>query len=121
MEPYVEAVLEPDEHIQAQARSTSAVLAVTTRRVVVADPNRVALAIPFGSVRRVQFDIERRRPATLVIVPEEAHHEPQVLAIMPQDYQAAAEAIVALGHAFYPIEDGNADKAAGEIGRGERI
>jgi len=104
MEPYVEAVLEPDERIQARARSTNAVLAVTTRRVVVADADRVALAIPFNAVRRVQFDIERRRPATLVIVPEEAHQEPQVLAIMPQDYQAAAEALVALGHEFYPAE-----------------
>jgi hypothetical protein len=71
LEPYIRAFLHGDEEVRAHARSTSAVLAVTTRRVVVADPDRVALAVPFDAVRRVQFDVERRRPATLVIVPED--------------------------------------------------
>jgi hypothetical protein len=103
IEPFVKSVLEPDEQIRARARSTTAVLAVTTRRVVVADPARIALAIPFDKVRRVQFDIERTRPATLVIVPEHANNEPQVLSIPPENYKDAADALVALGHLFYPV------------------
>jgi hypothetical protein len=35
-------------------------------------------------------------------VPERATDEPQVLAIPPEHYSAAAEALVALGHLFSP-------------------
>ena len=105
VEPFVAAALEPDEEIRAHARSTTAVLAVTTRRIVVAEPYRVHLAIPIEAVRRIQFDIERHRPATLVIVPEHPSDEPQVLAIPPEHYRAAADAIVALGHAFDAPEE----------------
>lgn len=103
-EPPIEAhlthLLEPDERLRVQARATAAVLAVTDRRLVVATDSRVTLGVPFEGVRRIQFDIERRRPATLVIVPEGAMHEPQVLAIPPEEYRAAAEALVAIGHAL---------------------
>jgi hypothetical protein len=111
VEPFVLSALEPGEAVRAHARSTSAVLAITDRRVVVADQHRVALAIPLDGVRRIQFDIERTRPATLVIVPEHANDEPQVLAIPPEAYQAAAETLVALGHSFYA--------AAGAVNRTE--
>jgi hypothetical protein len=77
---------------------------VTDNRLLVADRNRAALAIRLDGIRRVQFDIERRRPATLVIVPESAAHEPRVLAIPPEQYGATAEALVALGHALTPVE-----------------
>lgn len=100
LHPHVAQALEPGEQVRVQARSTEAVLAVTDRRLVVAAGPRIALAIPFDGVRRVQFDIERSRPATLVIVPEHASHEPQVLAIPPEQYRAAADAIVALGQMF---------------------
>jgi hypothetical protein len=98
--PYLQAALEPGEEVRIHALSTEAILAVTTRRVVVAAPERVALAVPFEGVRRIQFDIERARPATLVIVPEHPEDEPQVLSIPPDHYQTAAQAIVAVGHAL---------------------
>jgi len=41
--------------------------------------------------------MERSRPATLVIVPESAHNEAQVLSIPPEHYQATAEALVVIG------------------------
>jgi hypothetical protein len=97
-------VLEPGEQVHWRAMATDAVLAVTDRRLVVAAPTRVSLAIPFEGVRRIQFDIERNRPATLVVVPELGHHEPQVLAIPPEQYHAAAAALVALGLALAPME-----------------
>jgi hypothetical protein len=96
-EPHVLEALEPGEELRHQARATDAVIAVTDRRLVVAARNRVALAVPFQSLRRIQFDIERNRPATLVIVPEMAHDEPQVLSIPPDRYAEAAEALVAIG------------------------
>ncbi|MEA2518612.1 MAG: hypothetical protein QOF49_692 [Chloroflexota bacterium] len=97
-------VLAPDERVRVKAIASDAVLAVTDRRLVVAAPSRLALAIEFAAVRRVQFDIERDRPATLVIVPELASDEPQVLAIAPHQYEAAAAAIVALGLALDATE-----------------
>ena len=97
LEPHVLQALEPGEELRVRARATEAVLAVTDRRLVVAARERIALAVPFQSLRRIQFDIERDRPATLVIVPEMAHDEPQVLSIPPEMYAEAAEALVATG------------------------
>jgi hypothetical protein len=97
VEPHVLDALEPGEELRHQARATDAILAVTDRRLVVAARDRVALAVPFQSLRRIQFDIERDRPATLVIVPEMAHDEPQVLSIPPDRYAEAADALVAIG------------------------
>jgi hypothetical protein len=96
-EPQILHALEPGEELRLQARATEAVLALTDRRLVVAASNRVALAVPFEGLRRIQFDIERDRPATLVIVPELAHHEPQVLSVPPERYREASDAIVAIG------------------------
>ncbi len=96
-EPYVLQVLEPDETLRARARARDAVVAVSDRRLIVAARERVALSIGFDELRRIQFDIERDRPATMVIVPEEAHHEPQVLAIPPEEFRATAEALTLIG------------------------
>ncbi len=104
VEPHVLRALEPGERVRLRASATDAVLAVTDRRLVVASPDRVALAVPIDGLRRIQFDIERHRPATLVIVPEQASHEAQVLSIPPEHYRAAAEALVAIGHALAPID-----------------
>jgi hypothetical protein len=97
VEPHVLHVLEPGEELKIQARATEAILAVTDRRLVVTAAERVALAIGFEDLRRIQFDIERDRPATLVIVPEMAHHEPQVLSIPPDRYRETADALVLIG------------------------
>jgi len=97
IEPHVLEALEPDEEVHVAARANDMVLAVTDRRLVVAAPERIALAIPIEAVRRIQFDIERSRPATLVIVPEMATHEPQVLSIPIDRYREAADALVTIG------------------------
>lgn len=100
LEPVLQA-LEEGEELRLHAAAQDALLAVTDRRLVVAaSPSRIALAIPFEGLRRIQFDIERRRPATLVIVPEEPSHEPQVLAIPPEELRAAADALVIVGQAL---------------------
>ncbi|MEZ0239266.1 MAG: hypothetical protein ACAH65_00575 [Chloroflexota bacterium] len=90
-------LLEPGEELRLTARSTDAVLAVTDQRIIVADDGRVALDVPIQGVRRIQFDIERTRPATLVIVPEDASRAPQVLAIPPEEYDRAAGALALIG------------------------
>jgi hypothetical protein len=89
--------LEADETIEVVTRATDAILAVTDRRLLVATGRRLALAVPFRDLRRIQFDIERTRPATLVIVPEHPGDEPQVLAIPHDEYPAAAQALAILG------------------------
>ncbi len=58
---------------------------------------RVELDIPYEQLRRVQFDIERGRPATLVIVPEWPSDRPQVLAIPPEEYERAAIGVGRIG------------------------
>ena len=112
VEPHLLEALEPGEQLRVQARSREAVLAVTDRRLVVAAPERVALAVPLEGLRRIQFDIERDRPATLVIVPEQAHDEPQVLSIPRDQFPAAAEALVLIGQLLAPADRGSQPAAA---------
>jgi hypothetical protein len=83
--------------LHVATRATEAVFAVTDRRFLVAAKERVALDIPVEGLRRIQFDIERSRPATLVIVPDHASAEPQVLSIRPAEFPAAAKALAENG------------------------
>ena len=93
----VKTILEPDEAIELIARARSHRVVLTDRRLAVADEERVALHIAYPALRRIQFDIERDRPATLVIVPESPHDEPQVLAVPPENYEEVAQALVTIG------------------------
>jgi len=90
-------VIAPDERIRARARAGDTEIVVTDRRLAVVATDRLTLDIGLDGLRRVQFDIERDRPATLVVVPELPSHEPQVLAVHPEDYPAVAQALVYIG------------------------
>jgi len=90
-------LLDEGEVVAAEAQARDARIVGTDRRVIVAAGSRTAMALPIEDLRRIQFDIERDRPATLVIVPEMAQHEPQVLSISPDRYREAADALVLIG------------------------
>jgi hypothetical protein len=89
--------LEADEEIHIEAPAGDHVIVVTDRRLAIGSRERLALNVPIQNVRRIQFDIERSRPATLVVVPEAPTDEPQVLAVRPQDYRGVADALVVIG------------------------
>jgi hypothetical protein len=97
VEPTLLHILGPDEELHIQARSVDSVVAITDRRLIVTSGERVELDIPYEQLRRVQFDIERGRPATLVIVPEWPSDRPQVLAIPPEEYEHTAIGIGRIG------------------------
>jgi hypothetical protein len=98
----IERWLDPDERLQVKARARDATLAVSDRRLVIVDHDRLALKVGLDHIRRVEFDIERDRPATLVIVPEAPDDEPQVLRIPSEHYREVADALVVIGHHLYP-------------------
>lgn len=89
-------LLEADEELQSRAEATDASLLVTDRRVMVARNDHLALAVPFEALRRVQFDIDRNRLATLVLVPDRPSDPPQVLEILPDQYIDATQALAAI-------------------------
>lgn len=95
-------LLGPDEPVQAYARARQHRIVVTERRLAVANDDRVALHIEHHRLRRIQFDIERDRPATLVIVPERPGDEPQVLAVPPERYDEMALALAYIGRRLNP-------------------
>jgi hypothetical protein len=90
-------ILEPNESAKALAKARNAALVVSDRRVLILEGDRRTLDVSFDRLRRVQFDIERDRPATLVIVPEHPSDEPQVLPIPADEYRAVADALVHIG------------------------
>jgi hypothetical protein len=93
----VRRALDPDEEIHVEAAAGEHVVVVTNRRLAIATAERLALDVPIDNLRRIQFDIERNRPATLVVVPERPTDEPQVLAVRPSDYRGVADALVVIG------------------------
>jgi hypothetical protein len=101
---HVAAALESDEAIATHARAEEAHLAVSDRRLIVASTDRITLAVPFERLRRIEFDIERDRPATLVLVPEYPQDPPQVLSVPPDEYGSVAQALVAIGVRLYSSE-----------------
>jgi len=90
-------LVEPDEAVIEQATTRGVVLLATDKRMAVVDGDRMALDLPYHRLRRIQFDIERRRPATLVIVPESPADEPQVISVQPDEYRQVADVLVAVG------------------------
>jgi hypothetical protein len=90
-------ILDPDEKIHVRTAAIEGLVALTDRRLLVTGAQRIALNVAIDQIRRVQFDIERRRPATLVIVPEHPRDQPQVLSIPPEQYAAAGEALAMIG------------------------
>jgi hypothetical protein len=95
--------LESGEQVTIMADAGGAHLIVTDRRLAVAAGERIALDVRFRQLRRIQFDIERRRPATLVIVPERPTDEPQVLAVPRDRYEDVAKAIAIIGHRLHEV------------------
>lgn len=112
IDPILLAALEADESLHATARGTDAILAVSDRRLIVKARERIALSVAIEGLRRIQFDIEKRRPATLVIVPEEARDEPQVLAIPPHEIRATTAALALIAERLAEYSDeGHASRA----------
>ena len=85
------------EPVAAVARVGDTHVVITEVRLAVASEARLLLDVAIDNVRRIQFDIERTRPATLVVVPENRGDEPQVLAVEPEEYRAVADLLVVLG------------------------
>jgi hypothetical protein len=86
-----------DDDVQLRAQIGDTAMIVTGDRLLVLAEERQLLDVPLEEVRRIQFDIERRRPATLVIVPEHPSHQPQVLAVHHDFYDQVAGALVLVG------------------------
>jgi hypothetical protein len=93
----VQEILDKSERIELRAEAVDAIVAVTDRRVAIADDQRLMLETRFEGLRRIQFDIERERPATLVIVPESPQLTPQVLAIPPEQFEEVGRALAHIG------------------------
>ena len=86
------------EELVAIARAADGEIVVTNARIAIAAKNgRLAMDLPIEQLRRIQFDIERVRPATLVIVPDEAGREPQVLSIPPDQIDVTTQALAFIG------------------------
>jgi hypothetical protein len=90
-------ILQPDEELQAIANAAEARLLVTNRRFAVAVDDRITLDIAIDQLRRIQFDIEKSRPATLVLVPERPSDPPQVLSVPKEHYHEVADALAVIG------------------------
>jgi hypothetical protein len=90
-------LLQPGERVELRLDTTSADLRVTDRRLLVTTGDHVLLDIPYQRLRRIQFDIEVGRPATMVIVPHLPVDEPQVIGVPPDSLHRAAELLAFVG------------------------
>jgi len=79
------------------ARTIPAMLVVTDRRIIAKDGERLALDVAVEEIRRIQLDVERGRPATLVLVPHRPENEPQVLAVPHEELEAVTRVVNVIG------------------------
>jgi hypothetical protein len=96
-EPSLLRILQPDEELHVQARAMDGIVAVTDRRLVITTNERVAMDVAYGELRRIQFDIERGRPATFVVVPDDPSNPPEVLAIPAKEYENVGRVLALIG------------------------
>jgi hypothetical protein len=95
-ESYVGAGHDGDE-IRVRGHATNGDFAITDRRLLVTGPGGVRLNIPFATLRRIQFDLDFGRPATLAFVSNDPRDAAIVLNIPPEEYDAVADALMAIG------------------------
>ena len=88
-------ILQLGESLEIHATSDDVVIAVTSHRLVMSHGARSILDLQFAGLRRIQFDIERGKAATLVIVPET--REPRVVAIQIPELRETALALALIG------------------------
>jgi hypothetical protein len=87
-------LLQPGEPVDHHAEVLEGMITVTDRRVIVQDDHRLAFDMPFTGLRRIQLDIERWRPSTVVLVPEEPENPPRVLTVTASQLHDVAAALV---------------------------
>jgi hypothetical protein len=90
-------LLQPGERVELGLGSFGAELRVTDRRLLVTDADAVRLDIPYERLRRIEFDLEAGRAATLVVVPHHPDDEPQVLSVPSDQLHVAAELLAFVG------------------------
>lgn len=93
------------QDILAQTNADGHVVIVTNDVLRVGAGDIVRLNVPIKNLRRIEFDIERNRPATLIIVPDAPSDEPQVIMVDPDDYEGVAHALAILGMRMAKVKD----------------
>ena len=91
----------PDERVHADIETEGGQLLVTDRRVAISRGVRIALDLRFDEIRRIQLDIERHHPATMVVVPDSARQEPQVLPIPTEALDTVTAALSFIARAIH--------------------
>ena len=89
--------LSEDEELHVATDIEEGLVAVTNRRVIVRAAERVALDVRIEEVRRIQLDVERGRPATMVVVPHSPDHAPQVLSVPVERLEAVSRMVALIG------------------------
>jgi hypothetical protein len=97
-------ILLPDERLEVRAVAGDAIMIVTDRRLALADEFRLIMDTPFANIRRIQFDIERDRAATFVIVPDSPRTAPAVIAVEPECYEDFGRALTYIGLRLFDVE-----------------
>jgi hypothetical protein len=87
-------ILRPGEVVETQAVVEESAILVTRERLIVIEGDKTVLDIPFDELRRIQFDIERGRDATLVIVPEHISNWPRIVSV-PVGFLSETAAVLA--------------------------
>jgi hypothetical protein len=101
-------ILQPGEVVEKQAHADGFLIAVTRQRVIVTDGSRPIMDIAFDQLRRIQFDIERDRDATLVIVPELIRDEPRVFSVPLANLAETAQTLAYIGGRMNGAEERSA-------------
>jgi hypothetical protein len=104
-------ILEPGEVLETHAVVDGVVIAATKHRLVIVDNEKTVLDIPFPELRRIQFDIERNRDATLVIVPEHISNWPRIISVPVAQLKETSETLAFIGERLNAAEEQKTGRA----------
>lgn len=90
-------ILQPGEVIETVAEANGSMIVLTRERLIVVEGDKTVLDIPFAELRRIQFDIERGRDATLVIVPEHISNWPRIVSVPIPNLRETAIVLARIG------------------------
>ena len=94
----------PTENVLCLIPSDGGHLLVTEGRIAISHGDRVTMDLPIVAIRRIQLDIERNRPATFVIVPDQPSTEPQVVPIPIAYFDAIGAAGAHIGRVLEALD-----------------
>lgn len=86
-----------DEEILAAVAIDQVLVAFSSSRLLIADPQRLRLDLPVSELHRVQLVVENDRPGLVTLVPMKDRYPAELVLVPKERLEEAGEVVMAIG------------------------